>query len=658
MEAFGNAKTVRNRNSSRFGKFIEIHFSSKYSVVGGFISHYLLEKSRICGQSWGERNYHIFYQLICGLPNDLWKQLSLQSPDVFHYLNRGCTQFLGSKSSDSKISTDRKSQQHKQQGILTDAIVDDLQDFKATDSALTNFGLSSEEKVNIYKIVAAVLHLGNVSFEDSPEDSKGGCRVKTGDATESLNMTASLIGLDPKELNQCLLSRIMQTSKGGAKGTIYLVPLKVHEACNARDALSKAIYSKLFDFLVTKIVNRAIPFSESSYYIGVLDIAGFEYFKSNSFEQFCINYCNEKLQQFFNERILKEEQNIYAKEGLGLRKIDFIDNQDCIDLLEGKSTGIFDLLDEESKLPKSSYMHFTQAVHSTHSGHFRLDVPRKSKLKDHRELRDDEGFLIRHFAGAVCYQTIHFIEKNSDALHASLEGLMTDAKNPLINQLFSSASSTNDKKSNGFSMSSSPASKTGKLVFTSVGSHFRSQLNELMSKLRSTGTHFVRCIKPNQDLVAKKFEGNIILSQLRCSGMGSVLELMQQGFPSRTSFSDLYNMYQSLLPPELAKLDPRTFCRGLFHALGLSQEDYKFGSSKVFFRPGKFAEFDQIMKSDPENLKTLISKVQKWLVKTRWKRIQWCTLSVIKRKCYCSCKCQGISSVNCFSICLCREGSS
>lgn len=229
-------------------------------------------------------------------------------------------------------------------------------------------------------------------------DSKGGSKV-TNESLKSLQLAADLIGIDSQELKQCLLSRIMQTSKGGHKGTIYLVPLKAHEAGNARDALSKAIYSKLFDHLVTKIINKSIPFSSSSYYIGVLDIAGFEYFKTNSFEQFCINYCNEKLQQFFNERILKEEQEIYSKEGLGLKQINYIDNQDCIDLLEGKSTGIFDLLDEESKLPKPSPLHFTDTVHGKHQGHFRIDVPRKSKLKDHRELRDDEGFLVRHFAG-------------------------------------------------------------------------------------------------------------------------------------------------------------------------------------------------------------------------------------------------------------------
>jgi myosin-6 len=422
-----------------------------------------------------------------------------------------------------------------------------------------------------------------------------------------------------------------------------MVPLKVYEAQNARDALAKAMYSKLFDFIVTRIINKSIPFSTSAHYIGVLDIAGFEYFQINSFEQFCINYCNEKLQQFFNERILKEEQSLYEREGLGLKKIDYIDNQDCIDLLEGKSSGIFDLLDEESKLPKPSPTHFTATVHSTHSNHFRLAVPRKSKLRNHREIRDDEGFLIRHFAGAVCYETNAFIEKNNDALHASLEGLMVETNNQLLKSLFStdktnqngnnnnSNNFNNNNNNNNFNFNNkSKTNSSGKLTFVSVGGKFRSQLLELMSKLNSTGTHFIRCVKPNLNMVAKQFEGSHILSQLRCSGMTSVLDLMQMGYPSRAAFADLYSMYSKYLPKELARLDSRLFCRALFKALGLNENEFRFGSTKVFFRPGKFAEFDQIMKSDPENLALLIKKVQKWLLASRWKKSQWCTLSVIK----------------------------
>lgn len=632
LEAFGNAKTIRNNNSSRFGKFIEIHYSSKFTVSGGLFFHYLLEKSRICTQSAGERNYHIFYQLCACLPTDQWKSLELGSPDNFRYLNGGCTQYFCSQQVDSQLEKERKSKFHIRNGAIQDQLIDDIKCYEQTDRALNNFGVTLEQKRSIYSIVASVLHLGNISFCDDLENSRGGCRIESGKAEKSLEITAKLMGLEKDLLRQSLISRIMSTTRAGHKGTVYMVQLSAQQAQAARDALAKAIYSKLFDHIVTKIVNKSIPFTTSSYYIGVLDVAGFEYFQHNSFEQFLINFCNEKLQQFFNERILKEEQNIYEKEGLDLKKVEFVDNQDCIQLLEAKSSGIFDLLDEESRLPKPSAQHFTQSCHAANKGHFRLAVPRTSKLKSHREIRDDEGFLIRHFAGAVCYETHSFIDKNNDALHASLKNLMLDASHEMLRDLFNdNQQGSQISQQNIFTQSSQTVQvSSNKLNFISVGTTFRSQLNNLMSKLRSTGSHFIRCIKPNSEMVAHKFEGGQILSQLHCSGMDSVLELMQQGYPSRSSFNDLYQSYKRFLPADLARLDSHLFCRALFKAIGLSDADFRFGSSKVFFRPGKFAEFDQIIRSDSEHVAELVKKVSKWLICSRWRKAQYCSLSVIK----------------------------
>ncbi|BFZ10301.1 hypothetical protein BsWGS_13340 [Bradybaena similaris] len=613
LEAFGNAKTVRNNNSSRFGKFVEIHFDHKNFVCGGFISHYLLEKSRICTQSPEERNYHIFYRLCAGAPEDLRQKLKLAPPDQFQYLKKGNTQYFCSRKSEQSLTENRKSQQYLKQGSLRDTVLDDVNDFSICDAAMKHLGFGDQERTGIYSLVAAILHLGNVAFEENADDAKGGCKVVKS-AEDSLQMTASLLGVDKEELRDSLISRVMQATRGGTKGTAIKVPLKTAEASNARDALAKSVYSRMFDYIVD-MVNKSIPFGSSVSYIGVLDIAGFEYFQVNSFEQFCINYCNEKLQQFFNDRILKEEQLLYEKEGLGVKKIEWTDNQDCIELIEAKAVGIFDLLDEESKLPTPRYDHFTSEVHARNKDHFRLSVPRKSKLKSHRDVRDNEGFLIRHFAGAVCYHTTQFIDKNNDALHASLEFLIQDSKNPLLKKLFQDTSTA-----------------AGKLNFISVGSKFRKQLVLLMDKLRATGTNFIRCIKPNAKMVDHMFEGSNILSQLQCAGMVSVLDLMQQGYPSRTQFSELYNMYKKYLPPELSRLDPRLFCKSLFKALGLDDKDFKFGMTKVFFRPGKFAEFDQIMKSDPESLAELVKKVKKWLLQSRWKKAQWCALSVIKLK--------------------------
>lgn len=595
LESFGNAKTLRNINSSRFGKYVEVHFNEKVTVVGGFISHYLLEKSRICKQSKGERNYHVFYRLCSGAPQQLKSKLGITKAEDFLYLN---------------------------QGSIKDKNLNDSLDYGRMEESMDKVGFSAEEKANIFKVVAAVLHVGNIAFEDSGD--KDGGSVMSSKSANSLNIAARLLDVSPEELKMSLTTRMMS-----AGGSDMRVPLKPEQACAARDALAKALYTKLFDHIVGQI-NQCFPFESSFTYIGVLDIAGFEYFEFNSFEQFCINYCNEKLQQLFNDRILKQEQELYDREGLGVKTVTYMDNQDCIDLIEAKKTGIIDILDEESKLPKPTAEHFTRELHEKHKKHFRLAIPRKSHLMYHKKMRDDEGFLIRHFAGAVCYNTAEFIEKDNDALHSDLEELIQDSKDAFLKSLFPGvAPKNNDIGSLSFGGNISRGSSK-KLGFISVGNKFRTQLNQLMKKLNKTGASFIRCIKPNGKMAPRDFEGGSILSQLECAGMVSVLTLMQDGWPSRAPFKELYQMYKDYLPPRLARLDPRMFCKALFHALGMDDKDYKFGLSKIFFRPGKFAEFDEIMHSDPESLKNIVSKVLTWLIRTRWRRAIWGTLSVIK----------------------------
>uniref|UniRef100_A0A914QVM1 Myosin motor domain-containing protein n=1 Tax=Panagrolaimus davidi TaxID=227884 RepID=A0A914QVM1_9BILA len=304
--------------------------------------------------------------------------------------------------------------------------------------SLLDTGFSESKRDNVFKVIAGILHLGNIEFEDNVEDSKGGCMILP-KSTSSLNYASKLLGVEKSELLNGLITRVMQPAKGGVLGTIIRVPLKPREASNARDALAKSIYNRIFDTVVLSI-NKSIPFTDSVNYIGVLDIAGFEkndeFFAINSFEQFCINYCNEKLQQFFNDRILKQEQELYAKEGLNVPKIEYTDNQDCIELFEDKPTGLLDLLDEEARLPTPSSQHFTDCVHRAQKNHFRLSTPRKSRLREHRDMRDDEGFLIRHYAGTVCYQTAQFLDKNNDALHMSLEMLMEMSSNSLVSEIF------------------------------------------------------------------------------------------------------------------------------------------------------------------------------------------------------------------------------
>ncbi|KAI1728643.1 myosin head (motor domain) domain-containing protein [Ditylenchus destructor] len=627
LEAFGNAKTLRNNNSSRFGKFVEIHFNKQGQVAGGYVSHYLLEKTRVCFQQHGERNFHIFYQLFAS-DASLTKQLCLTNPDHFHYLRSGCTQFFATAASGKNIPADRKSKECISQGTLEDLMVDDYANFQRLYRALIDVGLEGKILEDLFRTLAGILHLGNIVFDDSANDSKGGSCIHP-KSFDSLAMVAGFLGIDTNQLRLGLTSRMMQPTKGGVKGTLIMVPLKSHEAIAARDALAKAIYSRLFDYIVASI-NKSIPFGSSDGlgFIGVLDIAGFEFFEVNSFEQFCINYCNEKLQQFFNDRILKQEQDLYAKEALNVSRIEFSDNQDCIDLFEAKANGLLDCLDEERRLPRPSPQHFTCTVHQLHQKNPRIATPRKSSERRYKEMRDDEGFLVRHYANDVCYETALFVDKNKDALHISLEMLIEESTNTFIRAAFDSHKiSENDNKNIGHVQKS-----MGKLNIASVSSKFRSQLASLMCKLTETGTHFVRCIKPNSEMAPGKFQGAQILGQLRCAGMGAVLKLMHKGFPSRAVFSDMYAMYQQYLPPQLARLDARLFCKCLFYALGLNDADYKFGLTKVFFRSGKFSEFDQLMKQDPAEMKRLISKVQCWIYKIRWKKAQYGVWSCIKLK--------------------------
>ncbi|VBB25635.1 unnamed protein product [Acanthocheilonema viteae] len=550
LESFGNAKTACNNNSSRFGKFIEIHFNDKGIIVGGFISHYLLERSRLCGQNARERNYHIFYQLIAGTDEQTRSKLKLDKLEIF---NDG----------------------------MRDELIDDYNDFQKLLNAFNRIDVSIDTRDTILEIVAAILHLGNIEFFDETFSFKSGCDVKEESKTYLIN-AAELLGIEVTDLRTHLVSRLMQPTRGGTKGTLYSVPLRASEASAARDALAKAIYSRLFTAIINKIT-ECMPFNESTFSIGVLDTAGFELF----------------------------EQKLY---------------------------GIFELLDNESRLPQSSTQHFTRTVHETHTSHpclmvwterlSRLTykkapllvVPRSSRC--HRTMRDDEGFIICHYAADICYDTAQFLDKNNDTLHASLQCLMEQSRKSLVCELFIGSEFSNVERRD--------APLGGKLVNASVGNKFRSQLDVLLAKLRKTGTHFVRCIKPNSEMKCNQFDGAQILLQLKCAGMSSALRVMQRGFPSRISYLSLYNIYQKYLPSRLTTLDAQLFCKCLFRVVGLEEKDYKFGLTKAFFRHGKFAEFDKILHLSKENFETLIEHMSSWLCCFRFRRIQFAVISLVK----------------------------
>lgn len=490
LEAFGNAKTTRNDNSSRFGRFTAVQFDNQLKIAGASINNYLLEKSRVKGQSEDERNYHVFYQLCAG---DWSEAFAVESADAYGYLDK-CL-------------------------VVDD--VDDNADFAEVVHAMDSLGLEDETRSTIYSIVAAVVKLGQVGFEKLGGMSDGS-KVASGDY--SLAAVGAHLGADLERLEYALTHRTL--SIRGQKNTA--VQLRVEQSLENRDALAKYVYANLFDFLVQR-VNRALEAeSKVDCFIGILDIFGFEIFKINSFEQLCINFTNEKLQQLFNEHTFKTEEAVYRAEGVDFPPIAFIDNQPVCDLIE-KRGGIFTLLDDIVKgpgKPETKDSKFSQT----------LDNAMKSNeyyvsANEHRGVRGDV-FSVRHYAASVCYSCDGFVEKNADTLYPDLYDAMSASTNELIASMFPPSSGGND------------SAQTKKAT---LGASFRKQLASLMETLRSTEPHYVRCIKPNQFKQARLFEGRSVLDQLTCAGVFEAVKIRKQGYPFRFTYERFVTRYKSIM---------------------------------------------------------------------------------------------------------------
>ncbi|KAL5822430.1 hypothetical protein ACOSQ4_020330 [Xanthoceras sorbifolium] len=531
LEAFGNAKTVRNNNSSRFGKFVEIQFDKNGRISGAAIRTYLLERSRVCQISDPERNYHCFYLLCAAPPEDIAKY-KLGNPKSFHYLNQSNCYELDD--------------------------VNDAEEYLATRRAMDIVGISDQEQEAIFRVVAAILHLGNIDFAKGKEiDSSV---IKDEKSRFHLNMTAELLRCDAQSLEDALIKRVMVTPEEVITRTLDPV-----NAVASKDALAKTIYCRLFDWIVEKINISIGQDPNSKSIIGVLDIYGFESFKCNSFEQFCINFTNEKLQQHFNQHVFKMEQEEYTREEINWSYIEFVDNQDVLDLIEKKPGGIIALLDEACMFPKSTHETFAQKMYQTFKNNKRFIKPKLSRT----------DFTISHYAGEVTYQANYFLDKNKDYVVAEHQDLLTAAKCPFVAGLFKPLPEDSSKSSK----------------FSSIGARFKLQLQSLMETLSATEPHYIRCVKPNNVLKPAIFENSNVIQQLRCGGVLEAIRISCAGYPTRRTFYDFLNRF-GLLAPEVLEgnADDKVACQMILDKKGL--KGYQIGKTKVFLRAGQMAELD------------------------------------------------------------------
>ncbi|GMI83813.1 myosin 1 [Hibiscus trionum] len=536
LEAFGNAKTLRNDNSSRFGKLIEIHFSETGKISGAKIQTFLLEKSRVVQCAEGERSYHIFYQLCAGAPCALREKLNLKDVDEYKYLNKSnCYSIPG---------------------------VDDAEQFHIVKEALDVVHVSKEDQDSVFAMLAGVLWLGNVSFTMIDNEN----HVEAVE-DESLINVAKLIGCDITDLSLALSTRKMRVGNDN-----IVQKLTLSQAIETRDALAKSIYACLFERLVEQI-NKSLAVGKrlTGRSISILDIYGFESFDRNSFEQFCINYANERLQQHFNRHLFKLEQEEYAQDGIDWTKVDFDDNQDCLHLFEKKPLGLLSLLNEESTFPNGT------------------DYTFANKLKQHLNSNPcfrgerEKAFTVSHFAGEVTYDTTGFLEKNRDLLHLDSIQLLSSSSCHLPQAFASSMLNQSEKPVVG-SLHKAGGADSQKL---SVATKFKGQLFRLMQRLESTTPHFIRCIKPNNFQSPGSYEQGLVLQQLRCCGVLEVVRISRSGFPTRMSHQKFARRYGFLLVENAAEQDPLSVSVAILHQFNILPEMYQVGYTKLFFRTGQ-----------------------------------------------------------------------
>ncbi|KAL8152977.1 hypothetical protein V2J09_010737 [Rumex salicifolius] len=533
LEAFGNAKTVRNNNSSRFGKFVEIQFDQRGRISGAAIRTYLLERSRVCQLSDPERNYHCFYMLCAAPPEDV-ERFKLGDPRTFHYLN--------------------------QSNCIELDVIDDAKEYLETRRAMGIVGINSDHQDAIFRVVAAILHLGNVEFAHGSEIDSS--KPKDDKAQFHLKTAAELFMCDVKALENSICTRVIVT-----RDESFTKCLDPGAAVVSRDTLARTVYSRLFDWIVNNINTSIGQDPDSKVLIGILDIYGFESFKTNSFEQFCINLTNERLQQHFNQHVFKMEQEEYTREEIDWSYIEFVDNQDVLDMIEKKPGGIIALLDEACMFPRSTHETFAEKLYQTFNHHTRFSKPKLSRT----------DFTVSHYAGDVTYQTDHFLDKNKDYVIPEHQATLGASKCPFVASLFPPLREDSSKSTK----------------FSSIGTGFKLQLQSLLETLSTTQPHYIRCVKPNNLLKPFIFENSNVLQQLRCGGVMEAIRISCAGYPTRRTFHDFLSRFRILAPKALGgSLDEVTSCKKILGKVQL--QDYQIGKTKVFLRAGQMAELDAL----------------------------------------------------------------
>eukprot|EP01083_Nonionella_stella_P145898 458181_1 len=594
LEAFGNAKTVLNDNSSRFGKFTKLLFCGDRlspdfgRVVGSSLETYLLEKSRVVFQESGERNFHCFYQLVHGADDTMKDRLEIEEFTHFRYINQG---------GDPSVSLP---------GIC------DGSRFKELCLSMSLMRIDVEAQQTIFSLLAGILHLGDIDFEENEKSFADVVHPFLG----SVGVAANLFGLEKDELNHRLTNQSVTVV-----GEVIISHLSVENAYKNRDSMAKSIYHGIFTWLCRRINAELFSDDEGEtddqLFIGILDIFGFETFDLNSFEQICINFANERLQGYFNEYIIKSEQELYLSEGILWTPLKVPDNREILSLFTDSTSGIYSLLDTTCVMPKGTPEIYVRSLMDHHRrskiiSQERAAAKRKSGQSFARAQKGSKqfiGFSVNHYAGAVIYDCQNFLLKNTEKIHADTAKLFHRSQNTLVSQILDTKSAVASGRRRGKARS--------------IGSQFKSQLDVLMETLYQTTPFFVRCINPNGRKSPTHFDSEYVLSQLRCGGVIEALRVIKLGYPTRISYSSIDEQFGTTVQhPRLAGFSGRQFTEAILVAFGLNSQNYEMGLTKVFFKPNKAEILDEIVAWGSRPLsEEHLQRITEWVVRKRWQRV-------------------------------------